>query len=51
MAKKLEAAIQTELKDLYMENAHFEVRFKEAGFSPEGIDEVEFLLRRILVNH
>ncbi len=44
MAKKLEAAIQTELKDLYMENAHFEVRFKEAGFSPEGIDEVEFFI-------
>ena len=44
MAKKLEAAIQTELKDLYMENARFEVRFKEAGFSPEGIDEVEFFI-------
>lgn len=44
MAKKLEAAIQTELKDLYMENARFEVRFKEVGFSPEGIDEVEFFI-------
>lgn len=44
MAKKLEAAIQNELKDLYMENARFEVTFKEIIFTAEGIDEVEFYI-------
>lgn len=44
MAEKLETAIQHELKDLYMENARFEVRFKASRFAPEGIDEVEFYI-------
>ena len=44
MAKKLESAIQNELKDLYMENARFEVSFKESSFNAEGVDEVEFYI-------
>lgn len=44
MAQKLETAIQHELKDLYMENARFEVRFKEINFAVDGIDEVEFYI-------
>ncbi|MDT2596820.1 DNA repair protein RecN [Enterococcus dongliensis] len=44
MAKKLEAAIQAELKGLYMENARFEVTFKTISFEGEGIDEVEFYI-------
>ncbi|MGX7203880.1 DNA repair protein RecN [Enterococcus pingfangensis] len=44
MAKKLEAAIQDELKSLYMENARFEVKFKAVTFGGEGIDEVEFYI-------
>lgn len=44
MAKKLETAIQHELKDLYMENARFEVTFKPIRFSADGIDEVEFYI-------
>lgn len=44
MAQKLETAIQHELKDLYMENARFEVKFDEDNFTSEGIDEVEFYI-------
>lgn len=44
MAQKLETAIQHELKDLYMENARFEVKFGENNFTSEGIDEVEFYI-------
>ncbi|MBM7710601.1 DNA repair protein RecN [Enterococcus xiangfangensis] len=44
MARKLEAAIQDELKSLYMENARFEVKFKPVAFGGEGIDEVEFYI-------
>lgn len=44
MAQKLETAIQHELKDLYMENARFEVKFDEDNFTSEGNDEVEFYI-------
>ncbi|MGH1830110.1 DNA repair protein RecN [Enterococcus gilvus] len=44
MAEKLEAEIQRELKDLYMENARFKVVFKEIPFVSDGIDEVEFYI-------
>lgn len=44
MAQKLETAIQHELKDLYMENARFEVKFSENNCTSEGIDEVEFYI-------
>ncbi|MDT2827590.1 MAG: DNA repair protein RecN [Enterococcus viikkiensis] len=44
MAKKLESAIQHELKDLYMENARFEVAFKESKYTHDGFDEVEFYI-------
>lgn len=46
-AGQLEAEIQTQLKELYMEKAHFQVAFKESEdkkFRPDGIDVVEFYI-------
>lgn len=46
MADTLEKEIMQELKDLYMENARFEIRFKEAPYELgiNGIDQVAFYL-------
>lgn len=49
-AKKLTKTIHTELKDLYLENAKFEVEFNELSSDPSqdinenGIDKINFLL-------
>ncbi|MGG5316816.1 DNA repair protein RecN [Enterococcus sp. AZ072] len=44
IAQKLEKAIQKELKQLYMENARFQVVFKTTGFQEEGLDQIEFYI-------
>lgn len=44
MAEKLEIAIQQELKQLYMENARFQVMFKATAFHEDGLDQVEFYI-------
>ncbi|MBO1308281.1 DNA repair protein RecN [Enterococcus sp. 669A] len=44
MAEKLEIAIQQELKQLYMENARFQVMFKATAFQEDGLDQVEFYI-------
>lgn len=46
VASKLNAAIQKELKDLYMEKTEFDVHFSdsEPEFKPDGIDQVEFFI-------
>ncbi len=41
---RLEKEIQSELKDLLLENARFEVRIKEKDFDSKGIDDVEFFV-------
>ncbi len=43
-SKKLKKGIESELKELGMEKAIFNVAFKETDFSPYGKDSVEFLL-------
>lgn len=44
LADHLEKAIQNELQELYMENAHFKVTFKTGDFQAAGIDSVEFYI-------
>lgn len=47
VASKLEKEIQTQLKELYMEKAQFQVAFKEGEgkkIRPDGIDLVEFYI-------
>lgn len=46
LAAKLEQEIMQELSDLYMENARFNIRFKEAPYElgVNGIDQVTFYL-------
>lgn len=44
MSEKLEIAIQQELKQLYMENARFQVMFKATAFQEDGLDQVEFYI-------
>ena len=44
LAQQLEAEIQQELQDLYMEKANFRVQFTEGGFSREGNEHVEFYI-------
>ncbi|MEI7750455.1 MAG: DNA repair protein RecN [Candidatus Omnitrophota bacterium] len=41
----LEKSIESELKDLQIAHAEFEVRIERTGFSAEGMDHVEFLAR------
>ncbi|MTV81091.1 DNA repair protein RecN [Secundilactobacillus folii] len=48
VATKLEAAIKSELKDLYMAKTVFQVRFKEVSadqFFATGMDDVEFYIQ------
>src|SRR5699024_12859921 len=53
-AKKLTKTINTELKDLYLENAKYEVEFNELSSYPSqyinenGIDIINFLLSKYL---
>lgn len=44
IAENLEKAIQQELKQLYMENARFQVEFKKNAFHEEGVDQIEFYI-------
>ena len=44
LAGQLEAEIQQELQDLYMEKARFQVQFKKGKFSREGHEQVEFYI-------
>lgn len=44
LAQELEADIQKELQDLYMEKAQFQVRFTKGKFSREGNETVEFYI-------
>ena len=44
LAQQLEAEIQQELKDLYMEKANFRVQFTKGKFSREGNEHVEFYI-------
>lgn len=44
LAQTLEADIQQELQDLYMEKARFQVRFAKGKFSREGNETVEFYI-------
>lgn len=43
-AKALEKEVIRECHDLYLENARFEVSFKEQEPSSQGIDKIEFLI-------
>lgn len=43
-AKKLSKGIETELKDLRMEGAKFDVRFEEQEPDTSGMDRVEFMI-------
>ena len=44
LAQQLEAEIQQELADLYMEKARFQVRFTPSKFNREGNETVEFYI-------
>ena len=44
LAQQLEAEIQQELKDLYMEKANFRVQFTKGKFSRVGNEHVEFYI-------
>ena len=44
LAQELEAEIQQELADLYMEKARFQVRFTPSKFNREGNETVEFYI-------
>lgn len=44
IAKNLERSIQHELKQLYMENARFQVVIKTIEFHEEGLDQIEFYI-------
>ncbi|MGT2907190.1 DNA repair protein RecN [Streptococcus dentiloxodontae] len=44
IAKNLETEIKTELTELYMEKADFQVRFTEGKFSRDGNEHVEFYI-------
>ncbi|GCF93975.1 DNA repair protein RecN [Enterococcus florum] len=44
ISKRIEEAIQQELKQLYMENACFHVHFSETTITEHGIDEIEFYI-------
>ena len=44
LAQQLEAEIQQELQDLYMEKANFRVQFTKEKFSREGNEHVEFYI-------
>ena len=44
LAQQLEAEIQQELKDLYMEKANFRVQFTKGKFSREGNEHVKFYI-------
>lgn len=44
LAGQLEADIQQELTDLYMEKARFQVRFERGKFNREGNEQVEFYI-------
>ena len=44
LAQELEAEIQQELADLYMEKARFQVRFTPSKFNLEGNETVEFYI-------
>ena len=44
LAQQLEAEIQQELQDLYMEKANFRVQFTNGKFSREGNEHVEFYI-------
>ena len=44
LAQALENEIQQELADLYMDKAHFQVRFSKAKFNREGNEAVEFYI-------
>ena len=44
LAQQLEIEIQQELKDLYMDNARFQVQFTKGKFSREGNESVEFYI-------
>ena len=44
LAQQLENEIQQELKDLYMDNARFQVQFTKGKFSREGNESIEFYI-------
>lgn len=44
LAQQLEAEIQQELQDLYMEKANFRVQFTKGKFSRDGNEHVEFYI-------
>ncbi|MEY8441230.1 DNA repair protein RecN [Lactobacillaceae bacterium 24-114] len=47
-AHELNKLVDQQLKELYMEKAHFEVNFAKTNgisFTPDGIDQVEFYIR------
>ncbi len=41
----LEKSVESELKDLQITHAEFEVRIERKDYSPEGMDQVEFMAR------
>ncbi|MBJ6746109.1 DNA repair protein RecN [Streptococcus sp. 121] len=44
LAQQLEAEIQLELQDLYMDKARFQVRFTKSKFSRDGNEQIEFYI-------
>lgn len=44
IARNLERSIQHELKQLYMENARFQVVIKTIEFQEDGLDQIEFYI-------
>ncbi|MBF0843930.1 DNA repair protein RecN, partial [Streptococcus danieliae] len=44
LAQQLEAEIQLELQDLYMDKARFQVQFSKGKFSRDGNEQIEFYI-------